>query len=216
MIRANVVISVLGVGGLLLACAKEPGQPGAEPPISRTSLTSVVQRTTTIRPAVRPPPPAPAPQQAQPTPQEPADTSGTGVVVTDEVLRACSLSSADAANAPRFDVNSSTLRPHGEDVLSKVATCVKDGKLGNRELKLVGYTDPRGSAEYNMKLGRERANAAKNYLEHLGVPERRMITDSRGEEEAKGTDEASWALDRRVEVQLAEGKSGRAAPGSTK
>lgn len=217
MIRANVVISVLAVGGLLSACAKEPGQPGSEPPISRTTLTSVVQRTTTVRPAVRPPPPAPAPQ-AQPEPAPaPADTTGTGVVVTDEVLRACGLTSADAANTPRFDFNSATLRPHGEDILSKVATCVKDGKLGSRQLKLVGYTDPRGSAEYNMKLGRERANAAKSYLQQLGVPDRRMITDSRGEEEATGTDEASWALDRRVEVHLAdEGTSGRSSPGSTK
>lgn len=66
---------------------------------------------------------------------------------------------------------------------------------------LEGHCDWRGTAEYNLGLGDRRANAAKKYLESLGVPSSRIETLSKGDMEAKenGTD-TEMAQDRRVEI----------------
>ena len=124
-----------------------------------------------------------------------------GVVIAEDVRRACDLPSTPH-EAPRFDFDSARLRPRGEDVLVSVASCVARNRLGDAVLRVVGYTDPRGSAEYNEQLGLYRATAAKQHLVDLGVPAERIATDSRGERGSRGSDEASWALDRRVEIRL--------------
>ena len=63
-----------------------------------------------------------------------------------------------------------------------------------------GHADERGTREYNLALGDRRANAAKNYLVSLGVPADRLTTISYGKERpvALGSDEASWAKNRRA------------------
>ena len=63
-----------------------------------------------------------------------------------------------------------------------------------------GHADERGTREYNLALGERRANAAKNYLMSLGVSADRIRTVSHGKERpvALGSDEASWAQNRRA------------------
>lgn len=63
-----------------------------------------------------------------------------------------------------------------------------------------GHADERGTREYNLALGERRANAAKNYLVSLGVEAARVSTISYGKERpvALGSDEASWAQNRRA------------------
>lgn len=65
---------------------------------------------------------------------------------------------------------------------------------------LEGHCDERGTREYNLALGERRANAAKNYLVSLGVDPGRITTVSHGKEKplALGSDEASWAQNRRA------------------
>jgi peptidoglycan-associated lipoprotein len=70
-------------------------------------------------------------------------------------------------------------------------------------MDLVGHCDPRGDAEYNMVLGDHRAHSVKNYIEQRGLPPSRIQTSSRGEMDAVGYNDATWALDRRVDVMLA-------------
>jgi peptidoglycan-associated lipoprotein len=69
-------------------------------------------------------------------------------------------------------------------------------------MHLVGNADPRGTEEYNMVLGGARADTVKSFLRRDGLPDSRMATTSRGELDAHGTDEASWAKDRRVDLTL--------------
>ncbi|PTY02706.1 flagellar motor protein MotB [Opitutaceae bacterium EW11] len=68
-------------------------------------------------------------------------------------------------------------------------------------LLLEGRCDWRGTAEYNMGLGDRRANAAKKYLQTLGVAPAKLETISKGDLEAKenGSDD-EMAKDRRVDV----------------
>lgn len=74
------------------------------------------------------------------------------------------------------------------------------GQYGQISITIEGHADERGTREYNLALGERRANAAKNYLVSLGVPANRISTISYGKEKpaALGSDEASWAQNRRA------------------
>lgn len=63
-----------------------------------------------------------------------------------------------------------------------------------------GYTDPRGTPEYNIALGQRRADAVVNYLTAKGVQGAQLSTVSYGEERpaVAGNTEADYAKDRRA------------------
>jgi peptidoglycan-associated lipoprotein len=54
-----------------------------------------------------------------------------------------------------------------------------------------------------MLLGENRATNVKKAIAAEGLDPNKMSTTSRGEMDATGTDEASWARDRRVDIVLA-------------
>ena len=70
----------------------------------------------------------------------------------------------------------------------------------NTRITIEGHCDERGTREYNLALGDRRANAAKNYLAARGISPSRITTISYGKERpiALGSDEASWAQNRRA------------------
>jgi peptidoglycan-associated lipoprotein len=69
-----------------------------------------------------------------------------------------------------------------------------------KHLVLIGHCDWRGTAEYNLGLGENRANSVKRYLVSLGADASRLETLSKGSTEAKqGGSESEWAKDRRVD-----------------
>jgi peptidoglycan-associated lipoprotein len=69
------------------------------------------------------------------------------------------------------------------------------------KVKLEGHCDERGSDEYNLALGENRAKAALNYLVALGVPPEQLSIISYGKEKPldNGHTEEAWAKNRRVE-----------------
>lgn len=70
-------------------------------------------------------------------------------------------------------------------------------------LTIEGHCDERGSDEYNLALGEERAQVVSRYLADLGVPAWRLDTVSFGEAKpaAAGHDEAAWRYNRRSELK---------------
>ncbi len=62
-----------------------------------------------------------------------------------------------------------------------------------------GHCDERGTNEYNMALGEQRALAARRYLVGLGIDSGRLTTISYGEERpiALGSMEDAWSQNRR-------------------
>ncbi|MFL6843292.1 MAG: peptidoglycan-associated lipoprotein Pal [Allosphingosinicella sp.] len=76
----------------------------------------------------------------------------------------------------------------------------------NVRVTIEGHCDERGTRDYNLALGDRRANAAKNYLAARGVSPSRMTVISYGKErpEALGSDEDSWAQNRRAVTVLPE------------
>jgi peptidoglycan-associated lipoprotein len=73
-------------------------------------------------------------------------------------------------------------------------------KYPAKKATLEGHADERGTRDYNLALGERRANAAKNYLVSQGIDAGRLTTVSYGKERpvAVGSDEASWAKNRRA------------------
>lgn len=145
--------------------------------------------------------PATDSQAANPSADQGRDERETTVHVSDEIMSECRLT-ADPSEVPRFDLDQSTLRPRGRNILDDVAKCMKDGPLENRTITLIGRADARGTTKHNQVLAGSRADAARNYLLQKGVTEKKLLVISRGEQSATGADEASWALDRRVDLEL--------------
>ena len=73
---------------------------------------------------------------------------------------------------------------------------------GNRNVRLEGNCDERGSNEYNLGLGQRRADGVKKMLMVGGVNSAQLESVSYGEEKprASGHDETSWAQNRRTDL----------------
>ena len=167
------------------ACSEHPQQIHAVAPI-----------------VIRGTPPAPLAKPVEPTPVAEAPTQSK-IAIADEIRVACGIPAEDAY----FDFDSAKIRQEYNAVLNKLATCFSTGPLAGRTMVLVGHCDPRGDAEYNMLLGEHRADSVKHFIEGRGLAASQMETSSRGEMDATGTNEATWALDRRVDVMLAPKKT---------
>lgn len=70
------------------------------------------------------------------------------------------------------------------------------------KVRVEGNCDERGSSEYNLALGQRRADGVKKMLLLGGVQESQVESVSFGEEKPKadGHDEASWAQNRRTDL----------------
>jgi peptidoglycan-associated lipoprotein len=102
-----------------------------------------------------------------------------------------------------FDFDKSDLRQDARDVLSKNAELILKSLAGDK-IKIEGHCDERGSAEYNLALGENRAKSALKYLTTLGVKAENLSIISYGKEKpaAQGSDEAAWAKNRRAEFVI--------------
>ncbi|MGA3128755.1 MAG: peptidoglycan-associated lipoprotein Pal [Candidatus Korobacteraceae bacterium] len=74
----------------------------------------------------------------------------------------------------------------------------------NYKLLISGHCDERGSEEYNLGLGDNRANAVRQQLERLGISVDRIRTISYGKEKPFCTEEteACWQLNRRAHFSM--------------
>lgn len=151
------------------------------------------------KPPVVAPVPAPAPAE---TTSAPSKSDKMAVNVDDDIIKACNLKFENIEDAPKFDYDSEQLTAGEKAVLQEVAKCLTTGPLKGRSVDLVGRADPRGETEYNMTLGAKRARSVHTFLAGLGVAGDKLHDTSRGELDAKGTGEAGWAKDRRVDVRL--------------
>jgi peptidoglycan-associated lipoprotein len=137
------------------------------------------------------------------TTSAPATSDKMAVNVDGDIIKACNLKFENIEDAPKFDYDSESLTPGEKNVLEAIAKCLTVGPLKGKAVDLVGRADPRGETEYNMTLGAKRARSVHTFLGGLGVPAEKLRDTSRGELDAKGTDEDGWRKDRRVDVRLA-------------
>jgi peptidoglycan-associated lipoprotein len=101
-----------------------------------------------------------------------------------------------------FDYDSYDLRPDATAAASKAAAYL----TAHPAIRVVigGYCDDRGSAEYNLALGENRANAARTALVSAGVQASRLRVISYGKEKQFCTDEneSCWQQNRRAQFSL--------------
>ena len=92
-----------------------------------------------------------------------------------------------------FDYNAdAVLKDKEAEVAKKAESCKAE------QVRVIGYTDESGDADYNRMLGERRAEAVKAMLVAMGVPSADIMVESRGEDEATG----DASKDRKVEVEF--------------
>ncbi len=143
---------------------------------------------------------APIAESTGTTTPAPADARSVGTVNT---------GSADPLNDPQgvlakrsiyFDYDSYSVKDEFKPVVENHARYLTTHK--GRKILIQGNTDERGGAEYNLALGQKRAEAVRRALNLLGVPDAQVEAVSFGKEKPKalGSDEASWAENRRADL----------------
>jgi peptidoglycan-associated lipoprotein len=101
-------------------------------------------------------------------------------------------------SAVHFGYDSYAIEASETGKLDQVADFMKGA---SNQLIIAGFTDERGTAEYNRGLGEKRAQAVRSYLLEHGADEGKIQTTSFGSEMPAdpGHSEAAWAKNRRAE-----------------
>jgi peptidoglycan-associated lipoprotein len=191
--RRSVILAVAATALIGVGCAKKKVAAQAPPspaPPAATAAQPSQPAPAPARAAVNNPAPAPAVQQAQriPSPQTRARIDTLLARIEDAY----------------FDYDQHTLRPDAIKALEADSSELRDILKDYPDYKLTieGHCDERGSAEYNMALGQERAEAAKAYLVQVGIPSGQLGTVSYGKEKPVCDDheEGCWQKNRRVHI----------------
>lgn len=183
------------------SCGRTPQAPAAaeEKPTARPQLVQQPQPKPEPRPA---PNAQPQPVVMQPK-AEPEAVSGQQSVASgqpsavnwEERLAALAVTFDFGQSEPHFaDGDEATLRQLASAMLADPATRVT----------VTGHTDSVGSADVNMRLGQQRANAVRQRMIALGIPADRITTASRGEEQPVAPNDTAEgrAQNRRVVIRV--------------
>ena len=148
--------------------------------------------------------PPPAEDTSATTDDTGEDTTGTGVGTEalpgsrEDFLRSVGL------EGDRIFFDTDMYDIDGQDRATLDAQAAWLQRYPQVRVTIEGHADERGTRDYNLALGDRRANAAKNYLAARGISSSRMTVISYGKErpEALGSDEQSWARNRRAVTVL--------------
>jgi len=98
-----------------------------------------------------------------------------------------------------FDCDSQTIRSSENGKIQKVAGFLQQN---NGQIIIAGFTDERGTAEYNRGLGERRAQSVREALIAMGADAQHIQTVSFGAEMPAdpASNEEAWAKNRRAEI----------------
>ncbi len=100
-----------------------------------------------------------------------------------------------------FDFNSSGITVKSEPQLSQLGDALRSAQLQNSVIVLSGFTDARGSADYNQQLSERRAEAVKQYLvDKLKLSPDNLSTAGYGLRDLKNKANPYAAENRRVQI----------------
>ncbi len=127
-------------------------------------------------------------------------SASTNTKTNENTQPATNMVAKPATNSVYFDFDSAAIKDAGKMVVAEYAAWLK----ANQGVSVIveGNCDERGSREYNLALGEERAKAVKAELVADGVNASRIDTVSYGEERPVCTrsGEACWAQNRRGDI----------------
>jgi outer membrane protein OmpA-like peptidoglycan-associated protein len=104
-----------------------------------------------------------------------------------------------------FAYDSAELKANGKKQVDELAKALSRYTDKGYEFKLIGHTDSRGSASYNMALSQRRAEAVKRAIQHKNSQlASKICTEGKGETELlyPGNTDKDHRGNRRVEIKL--------------
>ena len=193
MTNRRFVLAAFATTILLAACGSEPEPQVAPEPTGPTAQELERMRQDSIRRA----------QEA-----EEARRRAAMEEAERERQRAAEMARRTLMETVYFDYDEATIRSDTESSLRAKLDILRDNP-GVR-LRMEGHADERGTSEYNIALGNERAEAVIQFLTGFGLDSGRFASVSYGEEQpaAQGSNEAAWAQNRRVEFVITAGGDG--------
>lgn len=121
-----------------------------------------------------------------------------------EATKATIQSLIDRIQDVYFEYDKHNLTPEAESTLQNDAKTLREilKDYPTYKLTVEGFCDERGSDEYNIALGDQRAKDAKEFLERLGLPASQLRTVSFGKEKPVCTEhtESCWQRNRRAHI----------------
>lgn len=100
-----------------------------------------------------------------------------------------------------FEFASADISAASFDQLKKLAEVLKRPEFAGSKFVLLGHTDSKGTAEYNLKLSQRRADAVQVFLRNVpGIGSGRFFTVGFGAEKPKNSLDTTAAENRRVQV----------------
>jgi outer membrane protein OmpA-like peptidoglycan-associated protein len=99
-----------------------------------------------------------------------------------------------------FRTGSAEITPDIAHQIQVLAQAV--AKSPELKIRVDGYADPRGTADTNMKLSQDRANAVRDLLLASGVDEQVLEVNAYGKSQSIAEDFDGYALERRVRLTL--------------
>lgn len=105
-----------------------------------------------------------------------------------------------------FRVGSRDLSSSDKQTLDKIANELKTQSTTYNKLQIVGYSDPQGDPDRNMKLSQDRANTVRDYLISRGVNANKLEAIAKGSssDSTDGMSSSQLARDRRVQFEIVE------------
>lgn len=157
------------------------------------------------KPDITPPDPTPTtvpntkPENPPPPPKAPAPTTTAATPTEDELFAKETLEQLNARKPlgpVLFAYDSVELNETARALLQKHMEFLK--RWPTTKIVVEGHADSRGTNEYNLALGENRADAVRDYLVSLGLPNDRVTVVSKGEEQpfCNEETEACWQQNR--------------------
>jgi outer membrane protein OmpA-like peptidoglycan-associated protein len=100
----------------------------------------------------------------------------------------------------RFDFASDHIARQSASLMDTLTQALGSPSLQGQTFQIVGHTDGRGRADYNLALSRRRADAVKAYLVGHGIDAARLSASGKGMTELLNKDNPAAAENRRVEI----------------
>lgn len=100
-----------------------------------------------------------------------------------------------------FDLDSATLTPQAKQNLEEFAKALANDQLASARFVVEGFTDARGTEQYNLGLSERRAEAVTKFLLDNGVSQQKVTAMGMGETKPRVPDPLDPA-NRRVEMRI--------------
>lgn len=100
-----------------------------------------------------------------------------------------------------FELDSANLTEQAQQNLDEFAKALHNDQLASARFIVEGYTDARGSEEYNLTLSERRAQAVTRFLYEKGVPQEKVSAMGMGETNPRAADPLDGE-NRRVEMRI--------------